>query len=457
MNYIFKDLKISYFITAISGVVLLIAVLGSLTNIVVGVLCGLLWIFICVTFFTVLTSKRLTKFLKSAYDNCNVIESLNKFYGFYKGRTNNTNDLIFAIYISSLLLGLGKIDLALKHLLLYNPEVLLKNKRFIVLKYSYYNTLMSCYSRLGRKDEALIAFNKSDELLNSPNFDKRVKNEIILDHKANYLILTDDGTKSEEILALLRAKLEIPQKIYGVVTTRFRIARILVKNERIDEAKEHIDFLAENGGDTYCARCALKNDFSLEYQQEINHESIEINPVKPKNNKSVVFSILSVIIMIILLGFVSYFNVSTIYKSDFNMSGIEYLHEYDKNGNILTFQIRSQKFYYSEEEQKRAEDYKYFEQYLGLNNYKGCNVTLIENNMNEIHTELPNVISFSVVIDYRKTNNQIFEVMSDVELTEKEYLSKHKDKSYTIHRYKKYLGVATIFDGVIEDMQFLRN
>lgn len=220
----------------------------------------------------------------------------------------------------------------------------------------------------------------------------------------------------------------------------------------IDEAKEHIDFLVKNVGDTYCARCAVKNDFSLEYQQEINHESIEINPVKPKNNKSVVFSILLVIIMIILLGFVSNFNVSTIYKSDFNMSGIEYLHEYDKNGNILTFKIKSQKFYYSEEEQKRAEDYKYFEQYLGLNNYKGCNVTLIENNMNEIHAKLPNIISFSVVIDYRKTDNQIFEVMSEVELTEKEYLSKHKDKSYTIRRYKKYLGVATIFDEVIDDM-----
>ena len=57
-----------------------------------------------------------------------------------------------------------------------------------------------------------------------------------------------------------------------------------------------------------------------------------------------------------------------------------------------------------------------------------------------------------MVIDYRKTDNQIFEVMSEVELTEKEYLSKHKDKSYTIRRYKKYLGVATIFDEVIDDM-----
>ena len=51
---------------------------------------------------------------------------------------------------------------------------------------------------------------------------------------------------------------------------------------------------------------------------------------------------------------------------------------------------------------------------------------------------------------FLKTTDDVFEVLNDVSLTEKDFVESHKDQPYRICRYKEYLGTITVFDGIIE-------
>lgn len=268
MLKLFKDLKISYFLVAITGALIWIIVFGSLVHQVIGGLCGVIWILACAIFFNRIAIKRFNKILKYAIDTCNISVSLNKLYGLYKGRINNKIDLILALYICSLLLHLGKYNLVLKILLPYNPEALFKNKKEITYKFYYYYVLTVCYSRLNKKEDALNAFNRSQEAFCSPYFNQKFKTEFDLVQKINYLLIIDDGTKTDEILVLLKYALETSKSMLSKVSTRFTIIRVLTKLERIEETKEHIEFIAQNGGDTFYAKCAVNNNFTTEYAQK---------------------------------------------------------------------------------------------------------------------------------------------------------------------------------------------
>ena len=438
MLKLFKDLKISYFVVAIIGALFSIIILGNFTHNFIGGLCGFIWMLACAVFFNRIATKRFNKIIEDATNACDISESLNQLYGLYKGRINNKIDLIFAIYISSLLLHLGKYDLILKTLLPYNVETVFKSRKEIVYKFYYYNVLTACYSHLDKKDVALNFFNKSQEAFLSPYFNQNLKSEFELTQKINHLSITNDGTKTNELLNLLESALEESKSMLSKVSTRFSIVRTLIKLERTEEAKEHIEFIAHNGGDTFYAKCAISNDFSHEFIQKLMSEDINISPIKNKEYKILILAIGLSIVMIILAVFTAIATQKTLYVNDYNGSVTENIHTFDKNGNILSWKMESHSYYSSEYDLEMQ--YGLCSFYLALNYYKGCNVTL---------SEKDGALDFSLFVDYNKTTDDVFEVLNDVSLTEKDFVESHKNQPYRICRYKEYLGTITVFDGII--------
>lgn len=128
----------------------------------------------------------------------------------------------------------------------------------------------------------------------------------------------------------------------------------------------------------------------------------------------------------------------TIYVNDYNGSVTESVHTFDKNGDIQSWEMESHGYYSSEYNLEMQ--YNLCSFYLVLNDYKGCKVTL---------NEKDGVIDFSLFVDYNKTTDDVFEVLNDVSLTEKDFVESHKDQPYRICRYKEYLGTITVFDGII--------
>ncbi len=281
MLKLYKDLNIAYYISAFSGLIALVIISTYFGNQLIGLSYGLLWALCCAMFLNKIAIKRFKKILSFA-EKCNVNESLNRLYGYYKGNLNRKMDFILATHISSMLIRLGKNDLALNMLLQYNPKALMKRKVETVHRYSYYQILTVAYSHLNRKEEALEAFKKSDELFNSRYFNKKLKPIYETMQRVNYLIITDDGTHCEEILSLLNQELTKHKNLLSEVSCRFSIVRILAKNDRLDEAGEHISFIKENGGDTVYAKCALNNDFSNEFLNKINLEVWQPTPIRTK-------------------------------------------------------------------------------------------------------------------------------------------------------------------------------
>ena len=438
MLKLFKDLKISYFVVAIIGAVFSIVIIGNFTHKSIGGLIGFIWVLACATFFNRIAAKRFNKIIEDAINTCNISKSLNRLYGLYKGRINNKCHLILAIYISNLLLHLGKYDLILKTLLPYDVEKVFQNRKEIVYKFYYYNVLTVCYSRLDKKDVALNFFNKSQEAFLSPYFNQKLKSEFELARKINHLSITNDGTKTEELLNLLQSALEESKSMLSKVSTRFSIVLTLIKLERTEETKEHIEFIAQNGGDTLYAKCAIKNDFTPEHTKKINLEDIDINPVKSKEYKIIICSIGLAVLMVATAVLMALTTQKTIYMNDYNGSATESIHTFDRNGNILSWKMESHGYYSSEFDLKMQ--YSLCSFYLVLNDYEGCNVTL---------SEKDGALDFSLFVDYNKTTDDVFEVLNDVSLTEKDFVESHKDQPYRICRYKEYLGTITVFDGII--------
>lgn len=436
MISLFKDLKIAYFLTTFTGGISILLVMGSYDINTPSYFIALLWILSCAIVFVKIATKRFNNMLASANKSCNIEESLNRLFAIYKGRTHKKTDLVVAIYISNLLLHFGKTDSAFKILLQYNPEMLFKNKKEVVYKFFYYSNLVACYNRFDKADEALDAYKKADETLNSPYFNKKLKSECEIMHKANYLVITDVINNCDEILNLQKIALEKSKYLLSEVSTRFSIVSVLAACERLNEAEEHIKFIKENGGDTLYAKCASQNDFSIDFAKELNSKPFEINPIKTKDYKPLIFSILLTVFMVVATIVFGFFTAKTVYVINYNNSQTQVIHTFDKKGNQLTMESQSHTYFSNEDELNMQ--YNLCSIYLTLNDYEGCNVTLTENN---------GFIDMEMIIDFSKTTNDIYDILS-FSPNEQDFINSDKDDEYTIQKYKEFLGIR-VFAGFI--------
>ncbi|MBE6810760.1 MAG: hypothetical protein E7521_06860 [Ruminococcaceae bacterium] len=432
MIYLYKDLKIAYLLTTILGGLSFLFVFSSLVNLVLGYIILLLWIIACSFVFIKIATKRFNSVLSDANNYCNIKDALNHLYGIYKGRPHKKMDLFVAIYISNLLLHYGKTRSALNILLKYNVEKLYSKDREDVYKFLYYSNLATCYNRLDKNQEAMNAYKRADQLFNSPYINKALKAEFEIMHKVNYLIITDVKNNCDEILRLHNISLENAKSLLSKVSCRFSMVVVLSACGRIDEAGEHIEFIKENGGDTLYAKCANQNDFSLDFANKVDLEPFEINPIKSKEYKPLIFSVLLTLFIVAVTVFIGFLTSKTIYINDHNNSSMQSISTFDKDGNQLTWEMKIDDYYSSEYELNMQ--YNLCSEYLILNDYEGCKVLLLENN---------GFLDFKLTVDFNKTTDDIYNIL-DFEPTEHNYIESNKDSSYRILKYKYFLGIRVL-------------
>ena len=436
MLKLYKDLYFAYWLVAIVGVFALAMIL-AFESIWVFIIFVLLWVLACAIVFHIISNKRFNKIIISANNTCNVQEGLNRLYGIYKGRTNNRLDLIVAIYIGNFWLHLGRYELALNILLQYDPQLLLKAKNDVMYKLFYYTTVSACYKRLDRKECALDALDKADEALKSPHFNNNARAYYEISQAVNRTLTTDDTEKCELSLALLEQQLSQSDSMLAKVICRHNMVIALARCNRADGAREHIDFIAENGGDTVYARCARENNFSNDFIKQINLEKLQFNPAKTKILKTVVASVAAVVAMIAVTVIYGVFTAKTLYVNDYNGQVTESTYTYNIRGELVSWEMEHRGYYESESELELQ--HNLCSSYLYLNKYKGCEVILFQNN---------GVLNFHLFVDYTKTTDEV-----NVELnnpaTDKEFVEMYKNGEYRVTRYKQFLGV-TVFDGIVE-------
>ena len=110
----------------------------------------------------------------------------------------------------------------------------------------------------------------------------------------------------------------------------FKSVQILLSLGRSDEALEKIEYLAKNGGDTLAGRCARANNFSVEFIDSIKSEPFELKAAPIKKHKTVLISIVLVILAFAITILAGVLNRKTIYitgtnddflQHTFNVSG----------------------------------------------------------------------------------------------------------------------------------------
>ena len=396
---------------------------------------SVLWVLPFAVFFNIAAKKRFVKTLKSALDDCKVEESLNRLYGIYKGRLNNKTDLVIAVNISDLLLHLGKNRAALDILLSYNAESVFAANRFVTHKYLYYQTLAVCCARLGQREEAISALNRSDELFGSPYMNEKLKLEYKNAHEANRLIITGDESDYETVLYLLNKACEESRYLLGKASCRYSIAVILTKAGRAEEAKEHIDFIARHGGDTVYRKAALENKLPYEPEGE-TEEPFVPRPVKPKTAKTYILSVALAVVMLGVAVLYGFLNEKTVYEY-YNENTDAYVTEtFDKSGNILFYKTEYHDNDYHDEKTDLL--YGIYSEYLPLDGYKGCKVSLSRKN---------GTVDFDLTVDFKKAPEGVYGIV-DAHKTEDEFLSVTHGGETQAVRYKEYLFV-TVFDGVV--------
>lgn len=432
MISLYKDLKIAYLLTTFVAGLSLALIFGAYDFKVLGYIFILLWVLACAYIFTFIATKRFNSIIAVANNTCNIENSLNQLFGIYKGRTHKKMDLIVAIYISNLLLHYGKTNFALNILLQYNPERLFKKEREAVYKFFYYSNLVSCYNHLDKKEDALNAYKRADQIFNSPYFNVKIKSECEMMHKANYLIITDVIGNCDEILYLHKITLEKSKSLLSEVSCRFSIVNVLAACGRLSDAEEHIKFIKENGGDTLYAKCAAENNFSSDFTKVLDSMEFKVNPIKSKKFKPLIFSIIITALIVGVTITIGFFTAKTIYINNFNDSAKQVVNTFDKNGNQLVMEMQSREYFSSKEELDAQ--YNLYSLYLMLYDYDGCKVSLSKND---------SFIDFEVIIDFKKTTDEIFEIL-EFKPYEQDYINANKDNEYTILKYNEFLGIRVL-------------
>lgn len=435
MLKMYKDLAISYILSVITGIIVIDLIFGSLELDFTGVSLIFIWIFFCAKIYNKIAIRRFGEMTDVANQTCRVEEGLNLLLGVYKGKLNHKIDLIVAIHISNYMLHFGKPDIALTYLLPYNPEALFRFKKEVIHKFSYYITLSSCYFQLGRTEEGRAAFDKSKKALNSPYFNKKLKTECENTIKIKYWLNIDEGNQ-EEILELLEKELKKSQVLLSEISCRFAVVQVLKSCGRLEEAREHITFIRDNGGDTIYAKRVKVTASGLDITEELNVEPWQPNPIQKRHRKALAISIVLAILTLVSLGVVGCLTRKTIYENHYNGSGKQSTFVFDRNGDILLWEQVVHGYYSSQEELDRQ--FYSYTKYLVLNEYKGCEATL---------SEKKGVIDFRAVINFKKSRGELDSIF-DIS-TESDYLEQitYNDDNMII-RYRKFLGMK-IFAGWI--------
>ena len=290
-----------------------------------------IWIILCVFSFQKIGVNRYKKIISKATNECRVNASISELYHYYNSAASKYAKLYFAMNIASFLNQIGRSKEALELITKYDAEKIFKLKRDQILKFNYYLILAGCLRMCGSNDEGLRALEKAGEILqNCKQKGKQLNEEYYALQKRLINLENEDG---EDIVRALDEYLLKCKSTLEKVSYIFKSVQILLSLGRSDEAQEKIEYLAKNGGDTLAGRCARDNNFTTEFIDSIKNEPFELKAAHIKKHKTVLVSIVLVILTFAITLLAGILNRKTIYitgtnddflQHTFNVSG-----EYD--------------------------------------------------------------------------------------------------------------------------------
>lgn len=349
MIKIFKDLLYSYFIVYISGVLLLyflfcVNVLGPFINFA---LLLVLWILLCMFTFQKIPVNRYKKIVDKANNEGRINEALSELYYYYNLYKSSNSKIYFAMAIASYLNQIGRSKEALELLSQHDAEKIFKRKRDQLLKYNYYMTLSGCLH--GCKDEknGFLAFEKAGEILHNSKIKENQKLYLKEHYELQRRFLNLENEDKDDVLRTIDAHLPKCKHTLQKVSFVFKSVQILLSLGRDDEAKDKIEYLAVNGGDTLAGRCARANNFSVEFIDSVNNEPLVIQPAQLKKPKTVLVTVVIVILSFVLILFAGILNRKTIYVRGDNDNLIQ--HTFNAKGEYDSWTTIDTVYYDSSE------------------------------------------------------------------------------------------------------------
>ena len=351
MIKIFKDLLYSYFIVYISGVLLLyflfcVNVLGPFINFA---LLLVLWILLCMFTFQKIPVNRYKKIVDKANNEGRINEALSELYHYYNLYKSSNSKIYFAMAIASYLNQIGRSKEALELLSQYDAEKIFKHKRDQLLKYNYYMTLSGCLYGCCDEKNGFSAFEKAGEILHSSKMKENQKLYLKEHYELQRRFLNLENEDKDDVLRAIDAHLPQCKHTLQKVSFVFKSVQILLSSGRSDEAQEKIEYLAKNGGDTLAGRCARANNFSVEFIDSIKNEPFELKAAHIKKHRTVLISIVLVVLAFAITFLAGILNRKTIYITGTNDDFVQ--HTFNVKGEYDNW-ISMDTVYYDSDEYK---------------------------------------------------------------------------------------------------------
>lgn len=332
MISVFKDIKISYLIVGYAG--LLLGAFFFFTGMVQSAINFLfilsLWVICCILFFDAIGVRRYKKIVDKANNEGRIKEALPELYYYYNLEKSSHSKLYFAMAIAGYLNQIGKAKEGLELLSQYDAEKVFKRKRQQLLKYNYYMSLSGCFYACGDEKNGFLAFEKVGEILHNSKVKESKKLYLKEHYELQRRFLSLENEDKDDVLRAIDTHLPKCKHTLQKVSFVFKSVQILLALGRIDEVQEKIEYLAKNGGDTLAGRCARENNFTIEFIESIKDEPFEFKAAPIKKHKTVLISIIIVVLAFVITLLIGVLSRKTIYITGTNDDFLQ--HTFNANG-----------------------------------------------------------------------------------------------------------------------------
>lgn len=252
MRAIYTDLCILYGISVGAFLLILgfnVKEINALYFIILGI-----YIFINLLICDYITARRINKINSILFDDCNAKKYIEKYEKLYKKNPQKQYDTFFRISLSTGYINLGQFEKALE--LLEKVKLNFKNdKKGTYIKIAYYNNLASIYLQLNNLEKTTEMIDKMKETIDNSKLDKVKLEEIELLYETRKIEL--ELTKEKTLNNLDSAKdfylklLQNANKNNKKVNYNYKLSEIYKELGDKQKEEESINYVIENGGDTY--------------------------------------------------------------------------------------------------------------------------------------------------------------------------------------------------------------
>lgn len=255
----FSKLRWIYYITSILGAIIIFCVLMWL-NIAGGISSAgplaSFWILACALFFHSQGRKKMEQIFRYR-ELCQVkkyVSCLEKLLGETKSKKARDS---LNIYLSAGYIDLGNPKKSLDLISDICPEDF-NGRTKINDKIVYYNSLVSACIMLGKFQEAQAALRNMKSAIESPKLSAIHRNAYLKHWKTKGVLLDIEEGKVAGAEEHLLRELDAERSLLGKTSLCFRLGKLYLLLDDIEEASLYFTYAAENGGDTFYAKDAQR-------------------------------------------------------------------------------------------------------------------------------------------------------------------------------------------------------